>query len=441
MKSWNSSPHPISDIRDWHKTGRLEIRPDFQRKAVWSDAAKIMLIDTVLRSIPMPKVFVASSIKDQQVHRTVIDGQQRITAILSFLNDEFALLDPYAGEYQGLVFSQLPPTIQAAILQYRVDFNEAIEFSDEELRETYSRLNKYSVALTKQELRRADYPGRFLALSEQLASLDYLEEGRIFTVANRRRLADVEYVSELLAALIAGPQDKRDSLDSFYLKFATWDQAEESSVLKRFMEALSDIQTIFDASLPIHGTRFKQKADLYSLLLAIDDLRSAGGSLSGVSIDLLRDDLRTLDQAIEPESTTRDLRSYAIRCVSQANSIGSRRWRQGFLRAILTGTFLRTPPTGDAAVLFARLWEDWDSGGDYCASPSYTCPVCDIDVQAGKDDVVLGWAKDSKVFQLSNVQHVHRQCLEKEPHILLPTEGIEEEPAFEAEPVAQGNLI
>ena len=100
MKSWNSSPHPISDIRDWKKDGRLEIKPDFQRQYVWSDAAKVMLMDTILRVIPMPKIFVSSTIKDGQTYRTVIDGQQRITTILAFLEDKFSLNPPYSGEFE-----------------------------------------------------------------------------------------------------------------------------------------------------------------------------------------------------------------------------------------------------------------------------------------------------------------------------------------------------
>lgn len=81
MKKWNSSPHPISDIRDWQRSGRLEIRPAFQRHEVWSEAAKIMLMDTILRAIPMPKAFVSSAIRDGQVYRTVIDCQQRISSM------------------------------------------------------------------------------------------------------------------------------------------------------------------------------------------------------------------------------------------------------------------------------------------------------------------------------------------------------------------------
>lgn len=433
MRTWNSSPHPISDIRDWHRSGRLEIRPAFQRKEVWSSAAKVMLIDTILRSIPMPKVFVSSVIQDMQVHRTVIDGQQRISSILSFLGNEFALTEPYAGEFLGKTFSEFPADVQSAVLQYRIDFNEAIGFTDEELRETYLRLNKYAVALTKQELRRADFPGRFLTLSEQLASLDCLEEWRIFTVANRRRLADVEFVSEILAGLIAGPQEKKETLDNFYLQYASWDKEAETLVRERFMAVMVDLARIFTPEQPLATTRYKQKADFYSLVLAIDELRRLGGTLDGIRLHELQADLRLLDELIEPEAEARDCRAYAIRCVSQANSVGSRRWRQGFLRSILAGTYLRAKPIGDAEVLFARLFEDWDKDNASffdCAPPNWVCPICDEAVESGRDEFLIGWRADSKVFQLENALHIHVDCVKERDFILLSSQGTQNEPEF-----------
>lgn len=46
---WESYSHPISDVRDWADNERLELRPDFQRNEVWTQAAQIMLIDPVRR--------------------------------------------------------------------------------------------------------------------------------------------------------------------------------------------------------------------------------------------------------------------------------------------------------------------------------------------------------------------------------------------------------
>lgn len=410
MKRWNSSPHPISDIRDWQRSGRLEIRPAYQRHEVWSDAAKIMLMDTILRAIPMPKAFVSSAIRDGQVYRTVIDGQQRISSILAFLEDRFSLEIPYGGEYKGLTFSQLPEEVRNEFLQYSIDFNEAIGFSDEELRETYSRLNKYAVALTKQELRRADYPGAFLELAESLAAHEFLDTGKVFSVANRRRFADVEFVSELVAGLIAGPQEKREALDSYYLKYTIWDRNEVEAIEARFLACLSDLACLFPASRSISSMRFKQKSDFYSLMLAIDEIRAEGGSLDGISVEELRMDLRMLDFLIEPESAAPDCRDYAIKCVSQANTYGSRRWRMDFLRAILSGSYFRRPPIGDGATLFYRI-----ATGDHgpFGEPAVNlCGVCNAEVTTGQVQDV-GWKKDSQVFQIHNVRRLHVECVNR----------------------------
>ena len=134
MGTWNSSPHPISDIRDWRDLGRLELKPDFQRREVWSNAAKIMLIDTIIANNPMPKIFLSAIIQEKKTHRIVIDGQQRIRAILDFLDNKFKLKAPYTGKFSDCSFDDLPEDIQEEILQYSIDFNEGKKFSDEELR-------------------------------------------------------------------------------------------------------------------------------------------------------------------------------------------------------------------------------------------------------------------------------------------------------------------
>lgn len=79
---WESYSHPISDIRDWDNNNRLELKPDFQRNEVWSRAAQIMLIDTIIKGIPIPKIYIKSVMHNGNTYRVVIDGQQRLTAIL-----------------------------------------------------------------------------------------------------------------------------------------------------------------------------------------------------------------------------------------------------------------------------------------------------------------------------------------------------------------------
>jgi Protein of unknown function DUF262 len=416
MKKWISSPHPISDVVDWQRLGRLEIKPDFQRNAVWSDTAKIMLIDTILQNMPMPKIFVSTSIKDRNAHRAVIDGQQRITAILSFLNDDFSLDYPYAGEYKNHKYSQLPESVQTNILQYSIDFNEAYEYSELELRDIYSRLNKYSVALNKQELRKADYPGQFLQLSEEFSLLDFFDDNNFFSTVNRRRLADVEYISELIAGLVDGPQDKKDTLDSFYLKYQSWDSGEVQLIRARFLDVIGDIETLF-GDRKLRGTRFKQKSDFYSLFLAIDKLRQAGGRIDGLNFEFLSQDLDLLNQMIEPESGIRDFRTYAIQCVSQSNTLGARLWRQQFLESFLVGAYLKIPPKGDQANLLTRIYKDL-SDDSFCAGPEIPCAICHSTENQGTQ-FKLGWLNENQIYQLSNLELVHAKCATNIPFIEL----------------------
>ncbi|MXP48206.1 DUF262 domain-containing protein [Altererythrobacter luteolus] len=412
MVHWNLSPHPISDIRDWSDAGRLELQPDFQRREVWAMTAKVMLIDSILSDIPLPKVFLSKVMRDGSTYRIVIDGQQRISTILDYLRDSFALDAPYSGPNEGKKFSQLDEETQAKILQYRIDFNEATNPTDRETRDVYMRVNKYTTPLTKQELRRADFPGDFLNFVEETSVNDFFDQAAIFTPTDRRRYGDAEYLSEIVAALIDGVQDKKATLDSFYIKYAEWDQDHKGNISDRLSLALADIGEIF-STFPegLKKTRFRQKADFYSLVLAVDALRLREGSIQGKDLSDLSDDLGLLDAEIAPESMGAIFSEYAIKCVSQANSASSRRWRMNFLEAILAGTYLSCPPSAPAAGILKMVKQDSEAHCDM----SYTspkCPICDSKFSEADqyEDVAIGWPPSAKVFQVSNSRWVHQAC-------------------------------
>ena len=421
MVKWNSSPHPIADIRDWHESGRLELRPDFQRRGVWSVPARIMLMDTILCNIPMPKIFLANDIKNGNTYRVVIDGQQRITAILDFLRDKFSLDAPYTGNEKGKTFSELDQETQDCFLSYQIDFNEAQKPTDEEVREVYARVNKYTVPLNKQELRRADFPGDFLKVSEELAIDPYFDRVGFFSTANRRRYADVEYVSELLAAMIGGIQDKKATLDDFYIKYSTWDKNHKGEISDRFSNVLKELQFIFNNFLNIAETRFRQKADFYTLFLTIDDFISDGRTIVEKDIEPLQEDLRILQENIRPESDIRICSEYAIKCVSQGNSASSRRWRHHFLKAILAGTYMGGQLDKDQAEVFYRLEEDLSAGDSMglCPEPVFNCHFCEGEISGDFSACVLAWRESDTARQISNTRWVHRSCFEDQKGLVI----------------------
>jgi len=50
--------YKVSDFISWQRGGSLQLSPSFQRRPVWSAGAKSLLIDTVVRGLPMPVIFL-----------------------------------------------------------------------------------------------------------------------------------------------------------------------------------------------------------------------------------------------------------------------------------------------------------------------------------------------------------------------------------------------
>jgi uncharacterized protein with ParB-like and HNH nuclease domain len=375
---WQSATNSILDLKDWTDNNRLEIAPDFQRKFVWSDTAKIMLMDTILKNIPMPKIFVSNLVVNDNPYRSVIDGQQRIKAILSFIRNEFSLKKPYYGEFFDKKFSELPESVKSDFFRYKLDFNEINDASDEQIRMIYSRVNRYSMALNKQELRRSDFKGDFLYLAEKLAVNSFFDDTKIFTITDRRIFADVEYISELLAGLIGGIQDKKNTLDDFYKDYSNWKTEHKDKIEKEFIEILEDISLIFNGKehtgksgsittyfsrkLKFNGhidkTRFKQKADFYSLFFAISKLRRLKNNIVDKNLENLRTDLLFMHEYTDTNSGIELFRVYAIKCLSNANSKASREWRARFLFNILSVIYTNNV-TIESGEQFSSIANDW----------------------------------------------------------------------------------
>src|SRR4051794_19527166 len=68
------------------RRGRLVLQPDFQRDFVWSRAKASALIESILMCIPLPVIYVSEL--DNGIWETV-DGQQRLTAIRSYIDGKF----------------------------------------------------------------------------------------------------------------------------------------------------------------------------------------------------------------------------------------------------------------------------------------------------------------------------------------------------------------
>lgn len=152
----------------------IQTRPFYQRRARWTIERQSQLIESFIINVPVPPLFLYERAYNSY---EVMDGQQRISAIRSFYNNEFELkglgLWP---ELNGRKYSSLPSKIRAGIdrrsVSYIVLLNESAEEGDEALflkQLVFERLNTGGVKLEHQEVRNCLYEGEFNKLLLRLS--------------------------------------------------------------------------------------------------------------------------------------------------------------------------------------------------------------------------------------------------------------------------------
>ncbi len=80
----NSGVWPISEFRTRALAGGLELSPSYQRGDVWPTKDAQKLIESILRGIPLPSVILLRPRGGMDEPHEVVDGKQRLTAILRF---------------------------------------------------------------------------------------------------------------------------------------------------------------------------------------------------------------------------------------------------------------------------------------------------------------------------------------------------------------------
>lgn len=148
----------------------IDKAPPYQRRGkIWSDSDKAYLIDSILNGFDVPKLYLAdftfgdSPLNKAKLPYAIIDGKQRLEAVLDFyegrivLNDDFVLMEDPNLSLAGLGYKDL----QAAFFQVADKFDEyelsvmSVVTQDEALvNELFIRLNR-SKPLTGAEVRNA----------------------------------------------------------------------------------------------------------------------------------------------------------------------------------------------------------------------------------------------------------------------------------------------
>ncbi len=132
-------------------SGKLDIRPLYQREFIYKDKQRSAVIDTVIKGFPLNVMYWAVR---EDGNYEVIDGQQRTISIAQFVEGDFSFNDRY--------FHNLQDDEKEQILNYKLTVY-LCSGTDSEKLEWFKTINIAGEELTEQELRNAVYSGLWVS--------------------------------------------------------------------------------------------------------------------------------------------------------------------------------------------------------------------------------------------------------------------------------------
>lgn len=312
MKSYDSRTYSINDFVEWDSAGQLVLNPQFQRRQVWTEKAKSYLMDTILRGKPIPKIFIRQriNVSTKTSMRDVVDGQQRLRTILSFIKDGFVVSKRQNPEYGGLLFSQMPEEVQAQLLAYELSVDLLVNLPDQEVLDIFSRLNSYAVVLNEQEKTNATHFGPFKVLADQIGHKYYgywMEQG-ILRANQIMRMQEVNLVADLLIAVLVGIKSKKQ-IRKYYDIFEISFDHDTKALEAKFDIVIAKIAEIYPEGLS--ETEFRRLHVFYSLFTSVADvlfglphLPEHRNLLEGPSLQVARNGLDRVGEVFEAQDPT-----------------------------------------------------------------------------------------------------------------------------------------
>jgi hypothetical protein len=325
-------PHVV-DFIEGRKWGNL--RPEYQRRLRWDTPKKSRLIESFIMNVPVPPVFLYETSLGAY---EVMDGQQRLNAIVEFLSGGYTLSGlKIWPSLNGRNFSQLPPLIRRGLERAKISAitlmsdNSAGATEDSlNLRaQVFDRLNTGGERLNQQELRNSLYAGRFNKMIVELAGHPLFTsawdipayEGNMLSDRSPsqtlrdnnlfKRMLDCEIVLRFFAFRerdhVQG--SVRSILDNCMKRNQHLGAEEVEALRSRFVEALETATAIFGPKTfrlpPPEGKVVGPLSrPLYDAeMIALDNLRERRDDLLQHSQDIIEN----IEQLTRPESDAYEL--------------------------------------------------------------------------------------------------------------------------------------
>lgn len=206
------------------ETQELQLDPEFQRNQVWTNEQKRELIESLLMGIPIPVIYV---FENEKGIKQIVDGRQRITTIIDFMNNRFVLKDlTMLSDFDGKSFNDLDPVFRSKLERYQLFVYVIEPPTPERVKyDIFDRVNRGGTQLNNQEMRNALYYGQATKLLKKLALTDEFLKATGRAISPKR-MRDQYVIIRFIAFYLLRKKllnfEYKSNLDDFLAAAMTW---------------------------------------------------------------------------------------------------------------------------------------------------------------------------------------------------------------------------
>lgn len=245
----------ISAHRDWFRINR-----QYQRESdVWTTEDKKHLIDTILRDLDIPKIYLRQ-IDDKKFE--IVDGQQRVETVWEFKDNKFSLDARISGQdLDGKKYKDLPSELIEQFDNFQLTCVLLMGYDDEKTRLLFSKLQRGKPLNPAEKLNA--FPGSIVPLMRRIGRHSFFTK----VAFSLKR-----YKAYHLAARMLLLEDQGISDISPYYLYDLFEKNKNLTTGSALASRIKKVLNFLDKAFPEKTPEFNNDAWIINCYLLVSDL-------------------------------------------------------------------------------------------------------------------------------------------------------------------------